>query len=112
VSGGPRSCGGVVQGKFLNCGQVCIAPVSDGWTRACGRLFVLITSTSFGLFQDYVLVEASAEGKLIAALKDTLTQFFGPDPKVLGVSAPVLLLLSCHSVPVLRVRRATVLAAS
>jgi hypothetical protein len=33
-------------------------------------------------YQDYVLVESSAEGKLIAALKDTLNQFFGPDPQV------------------------------
>ncbi len=46
----------IVWGKFLNAGQTCIAP-------------------------DYVLVHESREDELLAAMKRTLHEFYGDDPK-------------------------------
>jgi aldehyde dehydrogenase (NAD+) len=46
----------IVSGKFVNAGQVCLAP-------------------------DYVLVEAGAEARLLDALKRTVEAFYGPDPQ-------------------------------
>jgi len=46
----------IVFGKFLNAGQTCIAP-------------------------DYVLVQQSAEQKLLSELKNVIEEFYGPDPK-------------------------------
>lgn len=45
----------IVWGKFLNAGQTCVAP-------------------------DYVLVHQSQELALLAALKETITEFYGSDP--------------------------------
>src|SRR5262249_58760258 len=46
----------IVFGKFLNAGQTCIAP-------------------------DYVLVQQSAEQKLLSELKNVIEEFYRPDPK-------------------------------
>ncbi len=45
----------LVWGKFMNCGQTCVAP-------------------------DYVLAEASVADKLVEAMKNTIKVFYGDDP--------------------------------
>ncbi len=45
----------IAWGKFLNAGQICIAP-------------------------DYVLVDRQIKGELLTALQQTITEFFGEDP--------------------------------
>lgn len=45
----------IVFGKFLNCGQTCVAP-------------------------DYILCDAAVQDKLIAAIQKEITRQFGPDP--------------------------------
>ncbi|MFN3500558.1 MAG: aldehyde dehydrogenase family protein, partial [Pannonibacter indicus] len=44
------------RGKFVNCGQTCVAP-------------------------DYVLVEREAKERLVEAMKRTVREFFGEDPR-------------------------------
>ncbi|XP_056412698.1 aldehyde dehydrogenase family 3 member A2 isoform X2 [Hyla sarda] len=46
----------ITWGKFVNCGQTCIAP-------------------------DYVLCDKSIQGKLIEKIKETLKEFYGDNPK-------------------------------
>ncbi|XP_071992513.1 aldehyde dehydrogenase family 3 member A2 isoform X2 [Engystomops pustulosus] len=46
----------ITWGKFVNCGQTCIAP-------------------------DYVLCDKSIQGKLIEKIKETLKEFYGENPK-------------------------------
>ncbi|XP_018416957.1 PREDICTED: fatty aldehyde dehydrogenase isoform X2 [Nanorana parkeri] len=46
----------VTWGKFVNCGQTCIAP-------------------------DYVLCEKSIQGKLLEKIKDTIKEYYGENPK-------------------------------
>ncbi len=46
----------IAWGKFLNCGQTCIAP-------------------------DYVLVERSVHDQLVTAIGNQITEFYGPDPQ-------------------------------
>ena len=45
----------IIWGKFLNCGQTCVAP-------------------------DYILAESAIAGKLLTALQETLEEFYGTDP--------------------------------
>jgi aldehyde dehydrogenase (NAD+) len=51
--------------KFLNAGQTCVAP-------------------------DYVLVDASVEDELLAALTDAITAFYGDDPRTSGDYARIV----------------------
>lgn len=46
----------VTWGKFVNCGQTCIAP-------------------------DYILCEKSIQGKLVERIKDTIKEYYGGNPK-------------------------------
>jgi len=52
----PAAAQRIVWGKFLNAGQMCVAP-------------------------DYVLVDASIEEELIKEMKKSISQYWGPDPK-------------------------------
>lgn len=51
----PMACRRIAWGKFLNAGQTCVAP-------------------------DYLLVHRSLREKLLAGLKDTITEFYGTEP--------------------------------
>nr|DBA33464.1 TPA: hypothetical protein GDO54_001145 [Pyxicephalus adspersus] len=46
----------ITWGKFINCGQTCIAP-------------------------DYILCEKSTQGKLLEKIKETLKEYYGANPK-------------------------------
>ncbi|KAG7254741.1 hypothetical protein CRUP_033263 [Coryphaenoides rupestris] len=50
------ACRRITWGKFTNCGQTCIAP-------------------------DYILCEASIQGKVVEGIRQTLREFYGADPK-------------------------------
>ncbi|XP_068601234.1 aldehyde dehydrogenase, dimeric NADP-preferring-like [Brachionichthys hirsutus] len=50
------ACRRITWGKFTNCGQTCIAP-------------------------DYVLCEPSIQGRVVECIRQTLTEFYGADPK-------------------------------
>uniref|UniRef100_A0A8C5CC42 Aldehyde dehydrogenase n=1 Tax=Gadus morhua TaxID=8049 RepID=A0A8C5CC42_GADMO len=50
------ACRRITWGKFTNCGQTCIAP-------------------------DYILCEASIQGKVVDGIRQTLLEFYGADPK-------------------------------
>uniref|UniRef100_H2ZTZ0 Aldehyde dehydrogenase family 3 member A2 n=1 Tax=Latimeria chalumnae TaxID=7897 RepID=H2ZTZ0_LATCH len=50
------ACRRVTWGKFLNCGQTCIAP-------------------------DYILCDKSIQGRAVEVIKETLKEFYGEDPK-------------------------------
>ncbi|XP_041097005.1 aldehyde dehydrogenase family 3 member A2-like isoform X3 [Polyodon spathula] len=49
-------CRRITWGKFVNCGQTCIAP-------------------------DYVLCEQSIQGRVVEGIRHTLLEFYGDDPK-------------------------------
>lgn len=51
----PTACRRIAWGKFLNAGQTCVAP-------------------------DYLLAHRSLREKLVAGLKETVTEFYGTDP--------------------------------
>uniref|UniRef100_A0A4W5MBE5 Aldehyde dehydrogenase n=1 Tax=Hucho hucho TaxID=62062 RepID=A0A4W5MBE5_9TELE len=46
----------ITWGKFVNCGQTCIAP-------------------------DYILCESSIQNRVVEGIRQTLLEFYGPDPK-------------------------------
>ncbi|KAM9812065.1 aldehyde dehydrogenase family 3 member A2-like isoform 3-T6 [Syngnathus typhle] len=46
----------ITWGKFVNCGQTCIAP-------------------------DYILCEPCVQGRVVECIRQTLLEFYGPDPK-------------------------------
>ncbi|XP_019904716.2 aldehyde dehydrogenase, dimeric NADP-preferring-like isoform X3 [Esox lucius] len=50
------ACRRITWGKFVNCGQTCIAP-------------------------DYILCEPSIQNRLVEGIRQTLLEFYGPDPK-------------------------------
>ncbi|XP_067101910.1 aldehyde dehydrogenase family 3 member A2-like [Osmerus mordax] len=50
------ACRRVTWGKFMNCGQTCIAP-------------------------DYILCEPSIQNRVVEGIRQTLLEFYGPDPK-------------------------------
>uniref|UniRef100_A0A672H6E9 Aldehyde dehydrogenase n=1 Tax=Salarias fasciatus TaxID=181472 RepID=A0A672H6E9_SALFA len=50
------ACRRITWGKFTNCGQTCIAP-------------------------DYILCEPSIQGPVVDCIRQTLLEFYGPDPK-------------------------------
>nr|XP_061797186.1 LOW QUALITY PROTEIN: aldehyde dehydrogenase, dimeric NADP-preferring-like [Nerophis lumbriciformis] len=50
------ACRRITWGKFLNCGQTCIAP-------------------------DYILCEPCVQGHVVECIRQTLLEFYGPDPK-------------------------------
>ncbi|CAN9510995.1 unnamed protein product [Ophioblennius macclurei] len=50
------ACRRITWGKFTNCGQTCIAP-------------------------DYILCEPCIQGRVVECLRQTLLEFYGPDPK-------------------------------
>uniref|UniRef100_A0A8C7K246 Aldehyde dehydrogenase n=1 Tax=Oncorhynchus kisutch TaxID=8019 RepID=A0A8C7K246_ONCKI len=50
------ACRRITWGKFVNCGQTCIAP-------------------------DYILCEPSIQNRVVEGIRQTLLEFYGPDPK-------------------------------
>ncbi|XP_054650345.1 aldehyde dehydrogenase, dimeric NADP-preferring-like [Dunckerocampus dactyliophorus] len=50
------ACRRITWGKFINCGQTCIAP-------------------------DYILCEPCIQGRVVESIRQTLMEFYGPDPK-------------------------------
>ncbi|XP_051924222.1 aldehyde dehydrogenase family 3 member A2-like [Hippocampus zosterae] len=50
------ACRRITWGKFVNCGQTCIAP-------------------------DYILCEPCVQGHVVECIRQTLLEFYGPDPK-------------------------------
>ncbi|XP_049581777.1 aldehyde dehydrogenase, dimeric NADP-preferring isoform X2 [Syngnathus scovelli] len=50
------ACRRITWGKFVNCGQTCIAP-------------------------DYILCEPCVQGRVVECIRQTLLEFYGPDPK-------------------------------
>uniref|UniRef100_A0A8C7SXN5 Aldehyde dehydrogenase n=1 Tax=Oncorhynchus mykiss TaxID=8022 RepID=A0A8C7SXN5_ONCMY len=50
------ACRRITWGKFVNCGQTCIAP-------------------------DYILCEPSLQNRVVEGIRQTLLEFYGPDPK-------------------------------
>ncbi|XP_061538105.1 aldehyde dehydrogenase, dimeric NADP-preferring-like isoform X1 [Phycodurus eques] len=50
------ACRRITWGKFVNCGQTCIAP-------------------------DYILCEPCVQGYVVECIRQTLLEFYGPDPK-------------------------------
>ncbi|XP_077398154.1 aldehyde dehydrogenase, dimeric NADP-preferring-like isoform X2 [Festucalex cinctus] len=50
------ACRRITWGKFVNCGQTCIAP-------------------------DYILCEPCVQGRVVEYIRQTLLEFYGPDPK-------------------------------
>ncbi|XP_077594003.1 aldehyde dehydrogenase, dimeric NADP-preferring-like [Stigmatopora nigra] len=50
------ACRRITWGKFVNCGQTCIAP-------------------------DYILCEPCVQGQVVECIQKTLLEFYGPDPK-------------------------------
>ncbi|KAM9801269.1 aldehyde dehydrogenase family 3 member A2-like [Neosynchiropus ocellatus] len=51
------ACRRITWGKFVNCGQTCIAP-------------------------DYILCEACIQGRVVECIRQTLREFYGADPKL------------------------------
>lgn len=86
-------------GKFMNCGQTCLAPGEFRWMLPCPMLCGSRRSAhnvDAGWWRaccvDYILVHNKVKQELIDNIKKNIVEFYGENPAASGASTPA----ECH----------------